>query len=110
MKPIFAYPHSRGGSCSITGGYVVADRSLRSLYKRYVYADFCEGQLRSLVPHLKRASGDRKLGLSVASPTSFGEDDAATTSTSPRWTARSTASSRAERLPPTVATRPATLG
>ena len=68
--------HSRDGSCSIIGGYVVRDRSLPSLYKRYVYADLCEGQLRSLVPHLKRASGDRKLGLAVASPTSFGEDDA----------------------------------
>jgi glucose/arabinose dehydrogenase len=75
-KPIFAYPHSRAGSCSIIGGYVVADRQLRSLYKRYVYADLCEGQLRSLVPHLKGASGDRRLGLAVASPTSFGEDDA----------------------------------
>jgi glucose/arabinose dehydrogenase len=75
-KPIFAYPHSRGGSCSIIGGYVVRDRALRSLYKRYVYADLCEGQLRSLVPHLKRAGGDRKLGLAIESPTSFGEDDA----------------------------------
>ena len=75
-KPIFAYSHSRGGSCSIIGGYVVADRHLRSLYRRYVYADLCEGQLRSLVPGLKRAHGDRKLGLAVASPTSFGEDDA----------------------------------
>jgi glucose/arabinose dehydrogenase len=76
-KPIFAYSHSRGGgSCSIIGGYVVADRSLKSLYKHYVYADLCEGQLRSLVPHLKRASGDRKLGLAVESPTSFGEDNA----------------------------------
>jgi glucose/arabinose dehydrogenase len=75
-KPIFAYSHSRGGSCSVAGGYVVADPSLRSLYKRYVYADFCEGELRSLAPHLKRASGDRKLGLAVASPSSFGEDEA----------------------------------
>ncbi len=75
-KPIFAYSHSRAGSCSIIGGYVVADRHLRSLYKRYVYADLCEGQLRSLVPRLKGASGDRKLGLTVASPTSFGEDGA----------------------------------
>ena len=74
VKPIFAYPHSRGGSCSIIGGYVVQDPRLRGLRGRYVYADLCEGQLRSLVPHLKRASGDRKLGLSVASPTSFGED------------------------------------
>ena len=28
VKPIFAYPHSRDGSCSIIGGYVVRDRSL----------------------------------------------------------------------------------
>jgi glucose/arabinose dehydrogenase len=74
IKPIFAYPHSRGGSCSIIGGYVVRDPSLRGLRGRYVYADLCEGQLRSLVPHLKRASGDRKLGLQVSSPSSFGED------------------------------------
>ncbi|HKB52146.1 MAG TPA: PQQ-dependent sugar dehydrogenase [Solirubrobacterales bacterium] len=74
-KPIFAYPHSRGGSCSIIGGYVVRDRRLPSLYKRYVYADLCEGELRSLVPHLRRANGDRRLGLSVSDPSSFGEDD-----------------------------------
>ena len=74
VKPIFAYPHRRGGSCSIIGGYVVRDRRLPALRGRYVYADLCEGQLRSLVPHLKRASGDRKLGLQVSSPSSFGED------------------------------------
>jgi glucose/arabinose dehydrogenase len=75
VKPIIAYPHSRGGSCSIIGGYVVADRRLPALYKRYVYADLCEGQLRSLVPHLHGAANDHKLGLSVESPSSFGEDD-----------------------------------
>jgi glucose/arabinose dehydrogenase len=74
IKPIFVYPHSRGGSCSIIGGYVVHDRRLPGLRGRYVYADLCEGQLRSLVPHLKRAGGDRKLGLQVSSPSSFGED------------------------------------
>jgi len=75
LAPIFTYPHSRDGSCSIIGGYVVRDRSLRSVYKRYVYADLCEGQLRSLAPHLKRAGGDHRLGLHVDSPSSFGEDD-----------------------------------
>ncbi len=75
VKPIFAYPHARGGSCAIVGGYVVADRRLTALYKRYVYADLCEGQLRSLVPHLHGASNEHKLGLSVPSPSSFGEDD-----------------------------------
>jgi glucose/arabinose dehydrogenase len=75
VKPIFAYPHSRGGSCSIIGGYVVGDKHLPSLYKHYIYADLCEGQLRSLVPHLHHASNDHKLGLSVSTPSSFGEDD-----------------------------------
>jgi glucose/arabinose dehydrogenase len=75
-KPIFAYPHSRGGSCSVIGGYVVADHSLPLLYGHYIYADYCEGRLRALTLHLRRASGDHKLGLAVPSPTSFGEDDA----------------------------------
>jgi glucose/arabinose dehydrogenase len=75
VKPILAYNHSRGNSCSIIGGYVVRDPSLKGLRGRYVYADLCEGQLRALAPHLKRASDDRKLGLHVESPSSFGEDD-----------------------------------
>jgi hypothetical protein len=71
-----AYSHSRdGGSCSIIGGYVVGEGGPPSLRGRYVYSDFCSGQLRSLVPHLHGAGGDRLLGLEVASPTSFGEDD-----------------------------------
>ena len=75
-KPIMAYSHSRdGGSCSIIGGYVVGDPRLPTLHGRYVYADLCSGQLRSLVPHLGRAAHDRRLGLRVDSPSSFGEDD-----------------------------------
>jgi glucose/arabinose dehydrogenase len=73
-KPIFAYPHSRDHSCSVIGGYVVGDPSLPSLHGRYLYADYCEGQLRALTPH--HATDDHKLGLTVSSPTSFGEDDA----------------------------------
>jgi glucose/arabinose dehydrogenase len=75
-KPIMAYDHGRdGGSCSIIGGYVVGNRGPSSLRGRYVYTDFCSGQLRSLVPHLHGAGGDRRLGLRVPFPTSFGEDD-----------------------------------
>jgi glucose/arabinose dehydrogenase len=75
-KPILAYPHSRGGSCSVIGGYVITDPTLPSLRGRYIYADYCEGELRTLTPHLHRATADHKLGLAVPSPTSFGEDDA----------------------------------
>jgi len=74
VKPIFAYSHDRGGSCTIIGGYVVRDPRLPSLRGRYLYADLCEGELRSLVPHLGRASGDRKLGLRVSTPSSLGVD------------------------------------
>jgi glucose/arabinose dehydrogenase len=75
-KPILAYSHSRdGGSCSIIGGYVAHDPRLPSLRGRYVYGDYCSGQLRSLAPHPRRAGGDRRLGLTVTSPTSFSEDD-----------------------------------
>lgn len=75
-KPIMAYGRGRdGGSCTIIGGYVVHDRRLPALRERYVYADLCAGQLRALDPHLRRANNDRRLGLTVASPTSFGEDD-----------------------------------
>ncbi len=60
-KPIMAYSHSRdGGSCSIIGGYVVGPGGPPSLRGRYLYADYCSGIVRSLIPHLHRASGDRK--------------------------------------------------
>ncbi len=72
VKPIFVYGRERG--CTIIGGYVVDDPRLPALRGRYVYADLCEGELRSLVPHLSRASGDRRLGLSVSTPSSFGVD------------------------------------
>ena len=72
VKPILAYGRGRG--CTIIGGYVVRDPRLPQLRGRYIYADFCDGRLRSLVPHLRKASDDRKLGPRVSSPTSFGED------------------------------------
>lgn len=76
VKPVFAYDHGRGGgSCAIIGGYVVGDPRLPSLRGRYVYADLCEGELRSIVLRPHGAGGDRRLGLRVDSPSSFGEDD-----------------------------------
>jgi glucose/arabinose dehydrogenase len=74
IPPVLVYSHDAG--CSVTGGYVVRDRSLPSLYGRYLYGDYCAGELRSFpaVPG-RRAADDRALGLEVPSLTSFGEDD-----------------------------------
>jgi glucose/arabinose dehydrogenase len=74
-RPIHTYSHS-GGGCAITGGYVVRGRGLGGLRGRYVYGDFCKGQLRSLKPKLGRARGDRSLGLPrIDSLSTFGTDD-----------------------------------
>jgi len=68
-KPIHVYGHSEG--CSITGGVVVRDTTLTNLYGRYLYADFCQGPLRSFIPGLGGASDDKLLDDSFANPTSF---------------------------------------
>jgi glucose/arabinose dehydrogenase len=74
-RPIMAYDRGRdGGTCTIIGGYVVGPGGPAPLRGRYVYADYCSGVLRSLVPHLRRAGADWRTGLEVTSPTSFGED------------------------------------
>ncbi len=69
--PVLAYDHSRG--CAVTGGYVVRDPALGSLLGRYLYADYCQGDLRSFVPRLGGATGDLALGLHVDHLSSFGE-------------------------------------
>ncbi len=72
-KPVFAY--GRGSGCSVIGGYVVRDRRLRSLRGRYVFADLCQGRLRSFAPRFGRIRRAPGIGVSVQSPTSFGEDN-----------------------------------
>ena len=74
VPPILTY--GRDGGCSIIGGYVVRDPSLPSVAGRYVYGDYCAGELRSFVPSVDGARGDRPLGLNVSSLSSFGEDAA----------------------------------
>jgi glucose/arabinose dehydrogenase len=74
VKPRVVHDHS-GGYCSITGGYVVRDKALGSLYGRYVYGDLCKPALRSV--KLGRSggqSGDKTIGVSVSNLVSFGED------------------------------------
>ena len=61
----------------MTGGYVVRDEALPSLYGRYLYADFCQGQLRSFSADAALAgdpTDDRPLGLQVPAVSSFAED------------------------------------
>ena len=72
IPPVYEY--GRDGGCSVTGGYVVRDPGLESLYGRYLYGDFCEGELHSSRRAVPRARDDRALGLRVEQLSSFGED------------------------------------
>jgi glucose/arabinose dehydrogenase len=74
VPPVIEKTHAAGW-CSITGGYVIRDPGLRALRGRYVYGDFCRGQLRVAALRPGRARRDRSLGVRrVASLASFGED------------------------------------
>jgi glucose/arabinose dehydrogenase len=71
--PALVARHS-DGYCAIIGGYVVRDRSLPSLYGRYLFGDFCRPQIESVKLQRGRASGLRATGLQVRSTSSFGQD------------------------------------
>ena len=73
VPPAVQRTHSQG-SCSITGGYVIRDRSLGSLYGAYVYGDLCDPRLRVARLRAGRARGDRALGPRLPQVVSFGED------------------------------------
>jgi glucose/arabinose dehydrogenase len=62
------------GYCAIIGGYVVRDRSLRGLYSRYLFGDYCRPQIESVNLNGGHAEGLRTTGLKVSATTSFGQD------------------------------------
>jgi glucose/arabinose dehydrogenase len=75
LPPVITHSHSSSGFCSITGGYVIRDRSLRGTrwFGRYVYGDYCDGTLR-LASLRRPRSTSKRTGLRVSSLDSFGED------------------------------------
>ncbi len=73
IRPVLQHTHEQR-FCSITGGYVIRDRSLgRGWTGRYVYSDFCEGTIR--LARLRRPNAPtHPTRLHVDQLASFGED------------------------------------
>jgi glucose/arabinose dehydrogenase len=71
--PVLVALHSNG-YCAIIGGYVVRDRSLPSLYGRYLFGDYCRPQIESVKLSRGKATDLQATGLNVTATTSFGED------------------------------------
>jgi glucose/arabinose dehydrogenase len=63
----------KDGNCSITGGVVVRDRSLR-LHGRYLFGDYCKGIIQSARIRGGSLRGVHRTGLHVGALTSFGTD------------------------------------
>jgi glucose/arabinose dehydrogenase len=63
-------------AASVTGGYVLRDSSVSSLNGRYVYGDFCSGEIRSAQLATPSVTDDAATGLSLPRTqlASFGED------------------------------------
>ena len=72
VPPVFEY--DRPGCQAITGGVVVRDPGLPALLGRYVFGDYCDGVIRSIVP--STGAGDTPTGIDLADFTlaAFGED------------------------------------
>ena len=111
--PVFAYPHQDPGGnvahgCAIMGGYVYRGTQIPALAGRYLYADLCAGELRSIKLGTPFAAGDRAASLpgTSAAPSPSARTRAAT-STSPTatwWT--SSSARRPPRSRPARPTRP----
>lgn len=73
--PLLEYAHERG-RCSIIGGYVYRGRAVATLAGRYLYGDYCSGEIFSL-PSTRETGTSRephvvlKTSLRISS---FGED------------------------------------
>jgi glucose/arabinose dehydrogenase len=80
--PIFDYDHS-DSQCSVTGGYVYRGKAMFNLLGVYLYADYCNGEVRMLLRKPDNQLDERGTGLTLpkgnlesnGSVTSFGEDN-----------------------------------
>ena len=74
--PVFEYEHSKGGPCSVTGGFVYRGRAQPALRGRYIFGDYCSGTVWSLKVVSGAAEDVRVEPFEIVGLTSFGEDTA----------------------------------
>ena len=72
VPPLLAYEHAKQG-CSVTGGVIAHDPRLPQLAGRFLYGDFCNPEIHSVVLDNGRAV-DGPVGASLPQTVSFGED------------------------------------
>jgi glucose/arabinose dehydrogenase len=74
VPPVSEYDHS-GGRCTVVGGFVYRGSAIPDLVGAYLFADFCQGELRAFVPPKGDATAKPvSLGVTTNVPASFGQD------------------------------------
>lgn len=73
VAPVLEFPRENG-PCAIIGGVVARDARIPALVGRYLYADFCSGQITSIATAGKTVIASEVLDFFVPMPTSFGVD------------------------------------
>lgn len=72
--PVASYDHE-AGRCSVTGGVIYRGAKVPALRGRYVFADFCTGEVMSVMPGAGMAASDLRIETaSVAQPAHIGLD------------------------------------
>lgn len=75
VKPILEYEHGNNG-CSVTGGYVYNGTAMPDVVGKYIYGDFCSGNIWIATPN-GDGTWSNELLLATGFPvSSFGEDEA----------------------------------
>jgi glucose/arabinose dehydrogenase len=71
--PMFVYPQNP--RCAVVAGYVVRDPNLPALKGRFIYGDFCTGEIRSFIPRVnhQRADDDQTVGITLQGLSGFGK-------------------------------------
>lgn len=72
VLPVFEYSHDEG--CSVTGGVVYRGAAIPGLGGAYLFADFCQGELRALRVRDGEVAEERTFDAQVDELSSFGTD------------------------------------
>ena len=76
VPPAISHSHGKPDNfCAVMGGFFVRDKSLKTLYRRYLYADMCTSSFHSAVIGKSGVARKRRLeNFAILGPISFGED------------------------------------
>jgi glucose/arabinose dehydrogenase len=72
VAPVYELAHENG-VCSVTGGFVYRGTRIAALAGKFVFADYCAGELMTLTPSGGGKFRAQNLGINIGAASSFGQ-------------------------------------